>query len=286
VKETKLAQAVNQLALVMQSLPDEVLGWDWTWGTQDEGVRFALLGTYHELRDLAVTLEAVRHAAGNPRTPAQHKLAQYHAAFRDLQAILSGVSDDDLDRPPAEGEWPLRDVLGHIIGADRRFFALVYYAVEQQRAGEEPSPVKAGQMDALVGPREAFEQTIDSSLADIFSYYVGLHGRILEEMGGINDKDLSAPSLFWEDNPQLVGYRLHRFDAHLRQHAVQAEKTLAAIGYAPNEAKRLLRLVYNALAEVEGITIGVKELGLEQQLEATAMIDARAAEIADLVSAD
>jgi hypothetical protein len=57
-------------------------------------------------------------------------------------------------------------------------------------------------------------------------------------------------------------YRLHRFDAHLRQHTVQAEKILASLVGPPGEALRLLRLVYRALAAVESATLGASDIGL------------------------
>jgi len=40
------------------------------------------------------------------------------------------------------------------------------------------------------------------------------------------------------------------------QHTVQIDKTLVALGLMPSESKQLLRRIYAALAEVEGIMIG------------------------------
>jgi hypothetical protein len=47
-----------------------------------------------------------------------------------------------------------------------------------------------------------------------------------------------------------IRFRLHRFEEHLRQHTIQLDKTLAAIR-PPTEAHRLVRNIYNALADVE-----------------------------------
>ena len=43
---------------------------------------------------------------------------------------------------------------------------------------------------------------------------------------------------------------MHRFEEHLRQHTIQLDKTLAVIR-PPTEAHRLVRNIYNALADVE-----------------------------------
>jgi uncharacterized damage-inducible protein DinB len=281
MNETTLYQAVKTLAGVTHTLDDADLDLDWTWRDHSEGLRFALLGTYHELRDLSVTLMAGRLAEGIPVTAAQHVLGQYHAAFRDLEANLLGVADGDLDRIPAEGEWSLRQVLAHMIGADRGFFALVYYAVDQHRSGLQPSRPSAEELKALFGPGEEFDQVLDNGdLAGIQEYHQDLHNRILHEMAALSQDELWALSRFWEPEPQPIRYRLHRFDAHLRQHTIQVEKTLAAIGHVPSEALRLLRLVYNALAEIEGILIGAWDFGYTQQSQLAVAIVNRAEEVA------
>jgi hypothetical protein len=42
----------------------------------------------------------------------------------------------------------------------------------------------------------------------------------------------------------------------MRQHTIQIEKTLHAIGHVRSENQRLLRLIFAALAQVEGALIG------------------------------
>ena len=56
-----------------------------------------------------------------------------------------------------------------------------------------------------------------------------------------------------------IRFRLHRFEEHLRQHIVQLDKTLAVIR-PPTEAHRLVRNVYNALADIESAAAGAEDL--------------------------
>jgi len=65
---------------------------------------------------------------------------------------------------------------------------------------------------------------------------------------------------------------------------IPIEKTLAGIGRSPNEAKRLWRLIYAALAEVEGATIGAGQAGVGLRREAAEAIAARASEIASILA--
>ena len=101
-----VTQAVEELVRATVHLSDEDMGRAWKWGEYDEeGLRFALLMTHHELRDLGARLGA----HGRSPTQAQRILAQYHQTYRDLTAVLAAVRTEDLDPAPSEGEWPLRE---------------------------------------------------------------------------------------------------------------------------------------------------------------------------------
>jgi hypothetical protein len=102
-----VTQAVEALVRATVDMPDAEMDRAWVWREYDEeGLRFALLLAQHELRDLAVRLAAMRPV---PPTQAQRILGQYHYAYRDLTGAVAGLRDDDLDRAPAEGEWPVRE---------------------------------------------------------------------------------------------------------------------------------------------------------------------------------
>ena len=275
-----LEQAVAGFATLTMDLPDKELERDWVWQDYDEGVRYAFFRTYEELRQQAAVLAARRAASGRPLTTAQHILGQYHAAYRDLQAILLGVSDTVGAQAPAEGEWALREAAGHAIQTARTFFALVYYTIQHTRAGD-PGPVDVTDEEwEALWTGDTFEQMRKSaSLSELMRYFEGLHARILDGLKTISEDELEARSVFWEGTPMTVHFRLHRFDAHLRQHTIQAQKTLDMLGLRPNEARLLLRLIYNALAEVEGALIGAEETGQEELRALAEGIRARTEEV-------
>jgi hypothetical protein len=116
------------------------------------------------------------------------------------------------------------------------------------------------------------------------SYHVAFHERIVREFAGISEEELALPSIYWEDYELSLRFRLHRFDSHLRQHTVQIDKTRESIGRTPNEAQRLLRLIYAALAQAEGATIGAWEIGTELWQGTAETIAVRTDEIAAIVA--
>jgi hypothetical protein len=296
--ELNLTQAVEKFALMTCHLSDHDLDREWTWRAYSEGVRFAMFRTYEELRTLAAQLIAERTTTGAPISTAHHTLAQYHAAYRDLQAILMERDETLLNKPPGPNEWPLRIILGHILIAEREFFARIWHAVQRYRSPDAAEEVASGQepqssslpgpvemtdeeVSAFVGSYEEFERTMNRlSIQGIMAFYDSLHKRVLRELTDIKGFELEAGSLWWEGSPYTVEFRLHRLDAHLRQHTIQIEKTLGALGDPPSEARRLLRLVYAALADVDSIIIGDWSVGKAQRRDLAGKISVRADEIA------
>ena len=126
-----VTEAVEDLVRATVDLPDSEMGRTWVWREyDDEGLRFSLLMAQHELRDLAVRLAAMRPASPSQ---AQRILGQYHHAYRDLTGAIAGLLDEDLDRVPREGEWPLREVLRHMLGADYGFLGVIRFELSPER---------------------------------------------------------------------------------------------------------------------------------------------------------
>jgi DNA-binding GntR family transcriptional regulator len=234
-----------------------------------------------ELRDLAVTLAALRPKP----TPAQHILTQYHAAYVDLKAALLGLSREDSAKAPAEGEWSVQRAYAHILSTDITFTITVRYALEQHRAEKWTSDkVSDEDADRLAGiSEEQYQALMKSPLENMLTYHREFHPIIIEEFSKITDKELELPSTFWEETRFPIRHRLHRYEAHFAQHTVQIDKTLIAIGQAPSESKRLIRRIYAALAEAEGVMIGAEKMDDTATLATASSISERTKELGSLL---
>ena len=242
-----VTEAVEALVRATVDLPDPEMGRTWVWREyDDEGLRFSLLMTQHELRDLAVRLAALRPA---PPTQVQRILGQYHHAYRDLTGALAGLLDEDLDKVPREGEWPLREVVRHMLGADYGFLGVIRFELspERPRDAKDAEERMSSWRDehGYRGPA-----TIEGGVAAVRNALYEIHGRALRELGDLSDAELERSSFYW-DGPKPIRFRLHRFEAHMIQHTVQVDKTLVWIDRAPTEARRLVRVLYRDLAAVE-----------------------------------
>jgi hypothetical protein len=254
--DTSLTRAVENFAALMLPLSEKDLEREWKWKDHDEeGIRFAFFVTLQELSHLAVTLSTRRPKL----TPAQHILSLYHAAYMDLQAALLGLSVEDQDKAPVAGEWSARRAYSHILGTDIGFTSVVRYALEGHRAGVwKPEPMSDEDQLRIIGMSEEYETLTGGPLEGMLAYHRGFHAEIINEFSHITDEGLDLPSTFWEETRFPIQHRLHRYEAHFAQHTIQIDKTLVAIGQAPSESKRLIRKIYAALAEAEGMMIGTE----------------------------
>jgi hypothetical protein len=256
---SELERAVHDFGALMLPLSEKDMEHEWKWKDHDEeGIRFACFVTLQELRHLAVRLSTLRDKS----TAAQHILSQYHAAYMDLQSAILGLSAEDADRAPADGEWPVRRVYAHILAADINFTAAIRYALEGHRAGTwKKDPMSDEDETRVTGMSEDEYRTLTAGPLDaMLAYHRQLHPIIVEEFSEISDQELELPSTFWEETRFPIQHRLHRYEAHFVQHTIQIDKTLVAIGQAPTEAQRLVRKILAALAEAEGMMIGVEKM--------------------------
>jgi hypothetical protein len=278
----KLNQAVHDFASLLLPLTERDLERSWAWKDHhEEGIRFSFFVSLQELRQLAVTLAALRPK----RTPVQHILSQYHAAYADLQAALLGLPAEESDRAPADGEWSVRRTYAHILGAEINFSLAIRYALERHRAGTwSPEPFADQDADRLAGiSDEEYLALTRGPLERMQAYHRQFHPALIEEFCGIGEEELDLPSTFWEETRFPIRHRLHRYEAHFVQHTVQIDKTRIAIGQAPSEVQRLLRKVFAALAEAEGLMIGAEKMDEAAILATASSISHRTAEIRSLL---
>ena len=268
-----VTEAVESLVRATVDLPDTEMGRSWVWREyDDEGLRFALLMAQHELRDLAVRLAAMRPARPSQ---AQRILGQYHHAYRDLTGALAGLLNEDLDPVPREGEWPLRDVLEHMLGAEYGFLGVIQYelAPDRPRDPKEAEDRVSAWRDehGYRGPK-----TVEGGVAEVRNALYEIHRRVLRELSGLSDATLERDAMFW-DGAKPIRFRMHRFEAHMIQHTVQVDKTLVWIDRAPTEASRLVRVLYRDLAAVE--MLSSSSFGQRERDQVAKTIGDRAAEI-------
>src|SRR5207237_5682199 len=85
--------------------------WDWR---GDGDVRYGLFRAIESVEEATADIEAILEATGSRRSKAGLRVAPTTAARWDLHGRLAALDDAVLDKVAKDGEWTIRETLGHI----------------------------------------------------------------------------------------------------------------------------------------------------------------------------
>ena len=228
-------------------LDDAALDEPWSWRDASLQRRDALYRSLGDELDAVVTARS-RWERDPATTDAERILALADRAFGDLRGLLIGLDDALLDRVPAEGEWTLRETLRHILEVERRYPVNTSHAVHRR----DDEPLILPENDPRFAPPDHSETA--GGLERIVEKLVTARDRSDALLGATPNAALGRPSR-WSDADVTVRFRLHRFGEHILEHTIQCEKTLEMLGIRQGEARRIVRRIWAARAELEAIDV-------------------------------
>lgn len=217
----------------------------------DTELRFQFLRRADHLEEHTIQLEDMLANRFNVRRSQSDRYwAANQEARGDLYAALCGLSDADLDRAPTEpeGEWPLRQILEHLITNEVVFAPRILQAVENKRAGKPYGDHP---------PFSEFEQP-DASFLDLMIAFDQAREETLEMLQDLSDQDLRAPMIYMGMDVDvrfiLLGYAMHE-----REHMAHIRKWRQQCGLPFSEAARLEGLCWQRWGRLEGVLAGVSD---------------------------
>ena len=233
------------------ALDEKELAQPWLFRDKPMNVRYALYRTIEDAQ------EAVVRAAARSHPESRRILSLAQRAFGDLRGLLVGLPADLLDKPPREGEWSVREILRHIIVIEGRYAAQTQHAVE--RADTDPMRVAD---EKLPTPAKT---DVTGGISEILARIGEARAETDRRLGGLPAAAMTRPTQ-WIQYDVDVRFRLHRVAAHLVEHTVQCEKTLAALGWQMTEGRRIVRRLTGLLGEIEGLTGHAEAREIEKRL--------------------
>ena len=221
-------------------LDEDVLSQAWTWRGGKMEARYAL---YRALEEAQAAV--IGAAAGTP-SESRRILALAQRAFGDLRGLLIGLPDKLLDKAPRPGEWPLRDVLRHVVWIERRYALQTEYAI--QRADADPMRIADTRLPALD------QIDVSGDVATVLARLADARAETTRRLGEVAPTAMTRPTV-WVHYDVDVRFRLHRFAAHIQEHTIQCEKTLAALSWRETEGRRVVRRIWSHVGELEGLGV-------------------------------
>ena len=118
----------------IQSVTEEQMLASTEWGQREVTVRFMFYRLIaHEVEHTVHLLKTLQ-VLGINQGEAGLILKQLQATRGELEGLLIGISDEELDRVAAKGEWSLRQVIEHMVDTEERYSKRIEEAVGAMQA--------------------------------------------------------------------------------------------------------------------------------------------------------
>jgi hypothetical protein len=235
------------------AISEAALARPWAWiGGSEEEVRY---GAYRAAESLELAEIEARTAAssGDPtETVAARLIGPTTAARWDLHGLLMPLEDALLDADPGDGEWSIRLTMGHIIGGQRGYgWGGAWWLSQGYVAGDAAMP--GGAPDDLWDglPDEATSEGA-GTVTELLDRLEEVTDLTVERLAGISDEQ-AAFGATWAGFRVTLAFRFGRWSSHIREHAIQIEKTFDMIGHVPDERARLVRNLLAAYGRAESV---------------------------------
>jgi hypothetical protein len=128
-----------------------------------------------------------------------------------VAAALTPLTDDQLDRRPAPGEWTAREVVHHLADSE------TMSTIRLRRLLAEDDPVIEGYDEAEWARRLPYDRPIDASLAVLRA----VRAANVEVLGALDDDGWGRSGTHTESGPYSVTTWLEIYAAHAHDHAAQ-----------------------------------------------------------------
>jgi hypothetical protein len=237
----------------MAVLSEDDMGRSWKW--RPDGSDFGVRDGYHrsleaELAQLASIESEV--AATEPMIA----MAEAQRALGGALGLVAGQPEELLDFQPAPGDWPLRQVLRHMLDTELSYFANSRWSVLRTEDQPVAMPKELRHKDA--------DAPGDGTISDLTGRLVAARATSDRFVGELQPEAMERPSL-WAGYSVDVRFRVHRFASHLTEHTIHAEKVLRAAGREPGEARQMVRAIWAARGGHERVSPAETLARLDQE---------------------
>ena len=258
------------------AIPEAALEREWAWiGGGEADVRNGIYRLHEILERAEVDASRLLRAGAPNRGLAADLIAPAGVVRWDLHGLLAPLSDAEIDADPGGGEWTIRQTLGHIVSGQRAYGWATAWWQEQGFALDDPD-LPATLPDGFWAdlPDEHGGEIV-GTLDDIRARLDAILDLSAARLAGIPEERLGFGAR-WQGFAVPISFRLGRWSSHIREHAIQIEKTLAMLGRVPTEPERLVRLTLAAYGRAEAVVLGQSEADDAAKIVRAAAAEARA----------
>ncbi|HJT58178.1 MAG TPA: ClbS/DfsB family four-helix bundle protein [Ktedonobacteraceae bacterium] len=123
-------------------------------------------------------------------------LAMRRALYTHFDALIAGLSEQQLHMPGVNGDWSVKDHLAHLTFWERLNLLEMLKAIEQGTSWTDPG--------------------LDRSLADVLSEFQATHQQVMESLEKLSEEELQTPYEWLEG--ETIMTRLSDPNGHYQEH--------------------------------------------------------------------
>src|SRR5689334_11917807 len=143
--------ALDTAARDYPGIPDGPPQDAWDWDGHEADVGYGVFRASEAVEAASAEIGSILEATGGARrSNAALRVAPATTARWDVHSRLVGLDESKLDTVAREGEWTLRETLGHIVGGQRGYavFTAWYWS---RNSGDRPSDAEREAVEAESG---------------------------------------------------------------------------------------------------------------------------------------
>jgi len=265
------------------AIQDDSLERDWPWREHTADVRYGIFRSIESVEAASASIGSILEALGSRRSNAALRVAPATVARWDLHGRLAALAEGQLDRVAKDGEWTVRETLGHIVGGQRGYVAFtIWHWARNSTVPPTEAELEQIQRDTAL-PEESEEGA--GSIPEIRARLDEALDRGGAHFAGLTDADLARPAR-WSGTPVDVGFRIGRWSSHLMEHTIQIDKTLAWLEHRPTEAERIVGDLYRAWGRLESQIFPIEPAVLSRSVNGGESIEAVLATLGETLVSD
>ncbi|MBM4424741.1 MAG: ClbS/DfsB family four-helix bundle protein [Chloroflexi bacterium] len=146
-------------------------------------------------------------------------LSSLEASRKNLLAALDGLSDDELTRPGAAGDWSVKDLLSHLTAWEAEMVAMLAREVRQ---GKKPkhADITGAKIQELNSQWHA--EYKDRPLQRVRADFSDVRKQILRQVSALSDNDFADPNRYpWLKGRSFADWIRTYTSEHEAEHAEQ-----------------------------------------------------------------
>ncbi|MEK6572795.1 MAG: ClbS/DfsB family four-helix bundle protein [Chloroflexota bacterium] len=145
-------------------------------------------------------------------------ISTLEASRKTLLVTIDGLSDEEMTRPGAMGDWSVKDLLSHLTAWEAELVTML----AQARQGKKPpfADVSSSQTDALNA--QWHNETKDRPLERVLIDFHGVRKQTVKQVESFSDEELNDPKLYkWLKDSPLWKWIANETFEHEAEHTEQ-----------------------------------------------------------------